>query len=76
MNQTNQNKPFIVKGEKQKYAWCSCGFSTNQPFCNGNHKGTDKTPIVFENEKEGNIALCGCKETKNPPFCDGTHSKL
>jgi len=33
-------------------------------------------PIVFENEKESNIALCGCKNTKNAPYCDGSHSKI
>ena len=75
MNQANHNKPFIIKGEKKKYAWCACGKSSNQPFCDGSHKETNLTPIMFKNEKEGNIALCGCKETGNPPYCDGTHSK-
>jgi CDGSH-type Zn-finger protein len=35
-----------------------------------------KSPVIFENEKEGNIALCGCRQTGNSPFCDGTHTKL
>jgi len=70
-----QNSPHIIKSEKKKYAWCACGLSSNQPFCDGSHKGTDRLPIVFENEKEGNIALCGCKNTKNAPYCDGSHSK-
>lgn len=72
----NNNKPFIIKGKKKKYAWCSCNQSDNQPFCDGSHKGTDMLPIVFENEKESNIALCGCKNTKNAPYCDGSHSKI
>ena len=68
--------PYVLEGEnKKKYAWCACGKSSNQPFCDGKHKGTNITPIVFENKKEGNIALCGCKKTGNPPYCDGTHSK-
>ena len=71
-----QNSPYIIEGEKKKYAWCACGLSSNQPFCDESHKVTDITPIVFENEKEGNIALCGCKKSGNQPFCDGTHSKL
>jgi len=50
------------------------GYS-NQPFCVGKHKGTNITPIVFENKKEGNFALCGCKKTGYPPYCDGAHSK-
>ena len=39
-------------------------------------KGTDFSPIIVDNEKEGNIAWCGCKATGNSPYCDGTHSKL
>jgi CDGSH-type Zn-finger protein len=23
----------------KKYAWCACGLSKNQPFCDGSHKG-------------------------------------
>ena len=61
--------------KRKKYVWCACGKSSNQPFCDGKHKGTNITPIVFENKKEGNIALCGCKMTENPPYCDGTHSR-
>ena len=68
--------PYVQKGEKKKYAWCACGESTNQPFCDGSHKGANFTPIVVDNEKEGNIAWCGCKATSNAPYCDGTHSKL
>ena len=49
---------------------------TNNHFVMGSHKGTDFSPIIVDNEKEGNIAWCGCKSTGNPPYCDGTHSKL
>jgi len=75
IKKTIQKSPYIIKGEKKKYAWCACGKSSNQPFCDGKHKGTNITPIVFENKKEGNFALCGCKKTGNPPYCDGAHSK-
>ena len=72
-----QKSPFIIKGEKKKYAWCACGGSSNQPFCDGTYmKIGKKLPVIFENEKEGNIALCGCRQTGNSPFCDGTHTKL
>ena len=71
-----QKRPYKLNGEMKTYAWCACGKSDKQPFCDGSHKGTDFSPIIVNNEKEGNIAWCGCKSTGNPPYCDGTHSKL
>ena len=47
----------------------------NQSFSDEKHKGTNITPILFENKKEGNFVLCVCKKTGNPPYCDGAHSK-
>ena len=74
---TPQKNPYKIKVEKSKtYFWCTCGLSQKQPFCDGSHKGTDFSPIIVDNEKEGNIARCGCKATGNSPYCDGTHSKL
>ena len=29
--------------EGKSYFWCSCGISSNQPFCDGSHKGTEFT---------------------------------
>ena len=72
----SQKRPYMLNGEKKRYAWCACGKSEKQPFCDGSHKGTGFTPIIVANEKEGHIAWCGCKATGNPPYCDGTHSKL
>ena len=69
-------KSIYINGWKEKYAWCACGKSETQPFCDGSHKGTEFVPIIVDNEKEGNIAWCGCKSTGNSPYCDGTHSKL
>ena len=71
-----QTRPYMLNGEKKRYAWCACGKSDKQPFCDGSHKGTDFSPIIVDNEKEGNIAWCGCKATGNSPYCDGTHSTL
>ena len=34
------NQPAEVELEPGNYAWCSCGRSANQPFCDGSHKGT------------------------------------
>ena len=71
-----QKSPYVSTSEKKKYAWCACGKSEKQPFCDGSHKGTEFSPIIVDNTKEGNIAWCGCKATGNSPYCDGTHSKL
>ena len=71
-----QKSPYVLTAEKKKYAWCACGKSQKQPFCDGSHKGSEYSPIIVDNDKEGNIAWCGCKSTGNSPYCDGTHSKL
>ncbi|XP_042339091.1 CDGSH iron-sulfur domain-containing protein 3, mitochondrial-like [Plectropomus leopardus] len=71
-------KPFKVElvGGK-RYAWCTCGHSKKQPFCDGAHKTKAKglSPLRFVPEKDATVWLCGCKYTNNPPYCDGTHKQ-
>lgn len=70
-------KPHLVSLEKgKKYAWCACGRSTNQPFCDGSHKGSGISPIVFKPKLDEEVLLCTCKATKLPPYCDGSHNNL
>ncbi|PIQ85000.1 MAG: cytochrome C551 [Candidatus Omnitrophica bacterium CG11_big_fil_rev_8_21_14_0_20_45_26] len=69
-------KPAVLELEAGTYAWCRCGHSKNQPYCDGSHRGTGLTPLIFKIEAKKRAALCQCKHTQNPPFCDGTHSKL
>lgn len=57
----------------KNYAWCTCGLSEMQPLCDGKHKGTGMSPMVFKAEKTEIKNLCACKVTKNAPFCDGSH---
>lgn len=72
-----QKGPFAVDLKAGKaYAWCSCGRSAKQPFCDGSHKATSMQPVMFNAEKDGKAYVCGCKATGNQPFCDGSHSKL
>lgn len=63
--------------EGKKYAWCTCGLSETQPFCNGAHKGKGFAPIVFTAEVTKTVSICTCKKTSNPSgFCDGAHKTL
>ncbi len=62
--------------EGDKVYWCACGRSSNQPFCDGSHKGTEFTPVEFSVPSDGKYFFCGCKRTGNKPLCDGTHNKL
>ena len=40
-----QLKPYSVDVEKgKKYAWCSCGLSLKQPYCDGSHSSTEFKP--------------------------------
>lgn len=68
--------PVAVDVEEGKnYAWCACGLSSMQPFCDGSHKGTDFTPEMYKADRTGKVFFCTCKQTSNMPLCDGTHSK-
>jgi CDGSH-type Zn-finger protein len=71
------NKPSKVTLEKgKKYLFCTCGRSSDQPFCDGSHAGTGFTPKRFEAEENGHAFLCQCKHTSDEPFCDGTHAEF
>ena len=72
-----QKSAYKVEVEEGKtYAWCSCGESKNQPFCDGSHSGSDFAPVVWTAEKTGAAYLCGCRHSKKAQFCDGTHSSI
>ena len=58
------------------YAWCACGRSARQPFCDGSHAPTGLVPVVFKAERDGAACLCGCKTSRDRPFCDGSHNQL
>ena len=69
--------PVPVELEAGKmYSWCSCGLSTNQPFCDGKHKGTDFRPTRFKAEETKTGYMCQCKHSGSPMFCDGSHKAL
>ena len=68
--------PVVVEVEPGKYAWCSCGESANQPYCDGAHKGSGFKPVLEEITEKKKVAWCACKQTGDAPFCDGRHKSL
>ena len=69
--------PIPVELEEGKtYAWCACGLSDNQPWCNGAHQGTGLNPKVFKAEETKTAYMCQCKATNNPGMCDGSHHNV
>ena len=71
-----QKSPYVQEVEAGNFAWCACGKSENQPFCDGSHSDTGMFPKIEIIEEAKKVAWCGCKSTQNPPFCDGTHKNL
>ncbi len=69
-------RPMVLELEPGTYFWCSCGHSSNQPYCDGSHKGSEFTPMKFEVEETKRLALCLCKRTGGSPMCDGSHKGL
>ena len=71
-----QRSPFVQPAPAGAYAWCACGGSKNQPFCDGAHQGSGFTPVKVTIAQAKTVAWCGCKHTKTPPYCDGSHGTL
>lgn len=71
------NKPIATELKAgQEYYWCACGRSSNQPLCDGSHRGTEFTPLAFTAEEDSTAYLCQCKHTSTPPYCDGSHKRF
>lgn len=75
--QIAQKSPYAVEVAAGKaYAWCACGRSQNQPFCDGSHAGTGLAPKRYKPEESGTVYFCGCKQSGDKPLCDGTHATV
>jgi len=73
---TIRYEPYILEAKARTYAWCACGLSNKQPFCDGSHGAIGMAPKIVQITENKKIAWCGCKATNTPPFCDGTHKKF
>ncbi|MBL8734368.1 MAG: CDGSH iron-sulfur domain-containing protein [Planctomycetes bacterium] len=70
-----QQVPYVVDCAAGKYAWCRCEKSSNYPYCDGSHRGTDVTPIKVVLESDRKVAWCACGKSGNKPYCDGSHAR-
>ena len=74
---SSQEFPYVKEETAGTKAWCACGQSATQPYCDGAHQrlNTGISPVVVNIEAPKKVAWCGCRRTKKPPFCDGSHHK-
>lgn len=68
--------PYVVELQPGYYAWCACGRSKKQPYCDGSHAGGPFSPVFEQITEPRKVAWCGCKRSLHKPFCDGSHKKL
>lgn len=68
--------PMVQRMAPGTYAWCSCGRSARQPFCDGSHGDSGFAPLLYEVKTEATVAWCTCKRTASGAVCDGSHRKL
>ena len=73
-----QNRPNFGEETPGTRFYCTCGESSNKPYCDGSHetKNTGKQPREVTIDAPRRVAICDCGHTGDPPFCDGSHSKL
>ncbi|MEK7288507.1 MAG: CDGSH iron-sulfur domain-containing protein, partial [Elusimicrobiota bacterium] len=62
-----QRAPYVREEQPGKKAWCACGHSQKQPYCDGAHArlNTGIAPIAVEIAQAKKIAWCGCRRSKN-----------
>lgn len=53
---------------------CQCGKTSNPPFCDGSHAGSEFEPLAYTAKTDETVYVCGCGKTDNKPFCDGSHN--
>lgn len=69
------NEAKIVDETEGIKHYCTCGESSNKPYCDGAHErmNTGKLPVEAIIGEDQRVAVCDCGKTGKPPFCDGSH---
>jgi CDGSH-type Zn-finger protein len=62
--------PYEVDETPGFVAWCACGRSRYQPYCDGSHAGTGVDPMIVEISAAERVRWCGCRRSATLPFCD------
>ena len=72
-----ENSPILIDETPGIKHYCTCGESSNKPYCDSSHstKATEKSPKEFIVEEGRRFAICDCGKTGKSPMCDGTYSK-
>jgi CDGSH iron-sulfur domain-containing protein 3 len=69
-------RPQVMDMEPGNYAFCTCGLSANQPFCDGKHIGHGMVPQLVQLTEAKKVAWCMCKHSQKGHQCDGSHRNL
>jgi CDGSH iron-sulfur domain-containing protein 3 len=69
-------RPTVLELDAGTYAFCTCGYSQNQPFCDGAHIGKGFVPQTVQLDQPKKIAFCLCKHSKAGHQCDGSHRNV
>jgi len=71
-----QKHPYVMDMEAGKYAYCTCGESKKDPFCDGSHAGGEFRPEIIVLDEDVKVPWCGCKHSKKGAICDGSHARV
>jgi CDGSH-type Zn-finger protein len=71
-----QPGPFAVELRGQHQRVIRLEAERHATDCDGSHKETELTPVVFKAEHEGRAYPCACKTGQGRPYCSGSYDRL
>ncbi|MDX2212010.1 MAG: CDGSH iron-sulfur domain-containing protein [Oculatellaceae cyanobacterium bins.114] len=54
---------FTVRLDAGTHWLCTCGHSSNAPYCNGSHKGSEFQPLALELPTAATVEISGSANT-------------